>query len=448
MTVASNHVELDWEWWSAQKQTLDALNSGDFDLVVFRGGYGSGKTVLGARWVIRVALGVPNGHSLILAPDRQKGGPATYKGFFEQLPGENTVPNEGDGDPENSPIVAGYHGTKHRVTLPNGHLIQLGSADRWNRYAGSEFNVIYCDEVSHYENTDLYDLHEILITRQRTEAGPNVALWTSTGNGYNQFYDITEQQVQPDGEGGTEPLPWRDSLEVVVANSLDNPFLSEKAKMERQFAGTEREAQALGGGFAAAEGLVYGAFSRNTHVVDAGDVSDLVDESRPPIYGYDAGWDHPRVLVQFRATHHDQWVATDLYYESERAFEDLCDPRQESGYVYSEDLERGRLYCEHEPEHIQKFRQAGFNAVKAEKSLDEGIPFVRGLLEVKGEGGRPGLLVSDACGELVQEFQSYKEEHVGRGGDVPDHGLDGLRYALFSHTPRSEDSGGSGVDYI
>ena len=445
MTVASSDsgvVELDWDWWSKQKETLDALNSGDYDLVTFRGGYGSGKTVLGARWIIRTALQTPQGHSLVLAPDRQKGGPATYKGFFEQLPGENTVPNEADGDPENSPIVAGYHGTKHRLTLPNGHLIQLGGADRWNRFAGSEFNAIWCDEVSHYENTNLYDLHEMLITRQRTESGPNVTLWTSTGNGYNQFYDVTERQVQPDGQGGEEPLPWRDSLAVVVANSLKNPFLNEKAKMQRQFGGTEREAQALRGGFAAAEGLVYSGFSRNTHVIPAGDVPELVDDSRPPIYGYDAGWDHPRVLVQFRPTHRDQWVATDLYYESEKAFEHLCDPRQERGYVYREELE-----AEHEPEHIQKFRQAGFQAVKAEKSLDEGIPFVRGLLETDSQG-RPGLLVSGECGELVQEFQSYKEEHVGRGGDVPDHALDGARYCLFTHTPERDSGEGSGVSFM
>ena len=88
-------------------------------------------------------------------------------------------------------------------------------------------------------------------------------------------------------------------------------------------------------------------------------------------------------------------------------------------------------------------------AEKAEKSLDEGIPFVRGLLETKGDPERPGLLVSDALTPLIQEFQSYKEEDVGRSGDVPDHALDASRYALFSHTPRPDrDSDDSGVSYV
>jgi len=156
----------------------------------------------------------------VLAPDRQKGGPATYKGFFERLPGENTVPNDSAGDPENSPIVAGYHGTKHRLTLINGAVVQLGGADVWSRFAGSEFNAIWMDEVAHYGTTDLYDLHEMLVTRQRTEAGPNVTLWTSTGNGFNQFYDITERQVDEDDEA----LRWSDRLKIVVGSSLNNPF--------------------------------------------------------------------------------------------------------------------------------------------------------------------------------------------------------------------------------
>jgi hypothetical protein len=72
---------------------------------------------------------------------------------------------------------------------------------------------------------------------------------------------------------------------------------------------------------------------------------------------------------------------------------------------------------------------------------------VRGLLEADSQG-RPGLLVSDGCGELVQEFQSYKEEHVGRGGDVPDHALDGARYCLFTHTPKRDAGEGSGVSFM
>ncbi|WP_435346017.1 terminase large subunit domain-containing protein [Haloarchaeobius sp. HRN-SO-5] len=436
-------LDLEWAFWDKQLEAIDALRAGEYDVVVFRGGYGSGKSILGSRWIHETALEVPESDLLVLAQDSAKGGPTTYKVFFEQLPGEDTVPAKG-GDPENSPVVDSYKqdyggGT---VTYITGAVARLGSADKWNRYAGGEFNAIWCDEVAHYETTDLYKLNRMLISRQRTTAGPNITLWTSTGNGFNQFYRFVERQIDPDGD----PLPTR--IRNVVADSRDNPFLAEMDKLRRQFEGTAAEKQGLAGGFAAPEGLVYPRFSREHHVVDETNAADLIPDGARPIYGYDAGWDHPRVLIEWYPTHYDQWLATDCYYAAEKPFEHLCDPADESGWVYDQGKPRATVYCEHEPEHILKFRQAGFRAVKAEKSLDEGIPFIRGLLERKGDPQRPGLLVSDRCVELVQEFQSYKEDHVGKSGDVPDHALDATRYALFSHTPTATDSDSSGVSYL
>ena len=419
-----------FELWESQTETWEHLESGEADLVVFRGGYGSGKTVLGVRWIITVALQVPKSDNLILAPDSQKGGPTTYKAFFDELPGEDTVPDEG-GDPENSPIIADYNRVEKRATFQNGSIVRLGSADVWNRYAGGEFNAIHCDEVAHYGTTNLYDLHEMLVTRQRTAKGPNVTLWTSTGNGYDQFYDITERMVQPDGQGGEEPLPWKDTMRVVVANSLHNPFLNEKEKYRRQFEGTEREEQALRGGFAAAEGLVYGEFSRNTHVRSDDTMPELRDTW---FYGYDHGWDDPRVVLQIGKTGHDQYAIVDEFYESQA--------KVSKAVQWLSDRPNGTVYAEHEPEHIEMFRQAGYPTEKAVKNLDEGIPLVREFLETD-DSGRPGLIVHEDCVNTIQEFQSYKEEHVGKS-KATDHSCDSVRYVLATReldlSPSIKDS--------
>jgi hypothetical protein len=349
----------------------------------------------------------------------------------EELPGENTVPNEANGDPENSPIVAGYHGTKHRLTLPNGHLIQLGGADRWNRFAGSEFNAIWCDEVAHYENTDLYDLHEMLVTRQRTAEGPNVTLWTSTGNGFNQFYDITEREMEPTVDG-EQPLSWRETLKVVVAHSLDNPFLNEKDKMRRQFGNTGRAEQALRGGFAAATGLVYPDFSRERHV--------RTDEALPPLrenwraYGYDHGWDDPRVVLEVAQTTHDQLVVIDEFYRENVEYERAVE--------WVSNRPEGRVYAEHEPEHQQAFRTAGYPVEPATKDLDEGIPAVRNRLDWRDDPeDRPGLLVRDNCSNTIREFLDYQEEEVAKASAV-DHALDSLRYVVMGEDGTTLEAGG------
>lgn len=411
-------VDINWTFWSAQLETIDAVRSGENDLVVFRGGYGSGKTILGTRLTIETALEVPKSDNLILAPDSAKGGPTTYKVFFEQLPGEDTVPDEG-GEPENSPIVDSYNRNKSRVTLFNGSVIRLGSADVWNRYAGAEFNFVYADEVAHYENTNLYDLHEMIVSRQRTEEGPNISLWTSTGNGFNQFYDITERHVGEDDE----PLAWSDRMEVIVASSLQNPFLNEKDKMRSQFEGTERETQALHGGFAAATGLVYPQFSRSTHIADPGQLK-IRDDWR--MYGYDHGWNDPRVLLEIGKTPHDQYVIVDSFYASETKVSDAVSWLTDNGKPH------GTIYCEHEPEHQEEFKEAGYSAEPAIKDLDEGIPEVRERLETDSEG-RPGLLVSESCTDTIQEFLSYQEDEVGTAR-AEDHAMDALRYAVMGDT--------------
>lgn len=436
------HINLDWGFWDAQLQALDELRSGKHDLVVFRGGYGSGKSILGSRWIHEIALEVPKSDNLVMAQDTAKGGPTTYKVFFEQLPGDETVPDEG-GDPENSPIVEDYNRNERRLTYITGAIARLGSADKWNRYAGAEFNAIWCDEVAHYENTDLYKLNRMLLSRQRTSQGPNVALWTSTGNGYNQFYDFVERQVDPDDE----PLTTR--IHNVVADSRNNPFLEEKEKLRRQFEGTASEEQGLAGGFAAAEGRVYDRFSRNTHVRPREELEEELDGWR--MYCYDAGWDDPRVLLEVGRTHHDQYAVVDMFYRSgahvgdpEKVRDPDRNPDRGSALAWLADRDKGVMYCEHAPADIDKFRKAGWEARKAEKDIDGGIDAVRERLETD-DSGRPGLLVADNCTPLIQEFLGYQEDQVGKS-DVDDHALDALRYGIFTNSVRN-DTGGRGGSF-
>ena len=417
MSATSNAVS--YKWTDYQAHVRDRLESGEPDIVVLRIGYGGGKSRCGAQWVHRGAMADQEGRgeSLVMAQDYEKGKSTTYSVFFKTLPGEETNPFK-DGDPENSPIVSGYNANDKRLVYITGHVTWLGGADKWSRFAGGEFCRIWCDEVAHYPpKTNLYDLHRMLTTRQRTEIGPNTTLWTSTGNGYNQYYDITERQVDEDDE----PLPWRDQLEVVVASTEHNTLLPPDGleKIKRQFKGTAREEQGLHGGFAAAEGLVYDQFSRNVHVVERDDV-ELRGDWR--IYGYDYGWKDPRVLIEYGKTRADQYVAWDMYHVQGKPVEHAID------WLTSNDKPIGPIYCDHSPEHIDKFRQAGYPAEAATKDLDEGIQEVQAFLEV--EHGKPGLLVVDDLTELIQEFQSYKEEDVGTSR-AEDHCLDVTRYAIM-----------------
>jgi len=436
-------AELAYDVWEAQQTCLNAVESGDHDVVAFLAGYGSGKSVFGARWLLAQALKHPGSRFLAMGVDFQKARDTTYPKLFAQLPGERTtLTTSGYNGPENSPLVADYNRQEHRLTLVNDSVITLGSADKYSRYAGAEFGAVWMDEPSHYGDV-LHDLTGMITTRLRGVDGPKTQLWTLTGEGYNAAWEILEQRQDADGE------PIGLDIEVVRASVLDNPYLTDgdKERFKRKYEGTGKEQQALHGGFAAATGLVYDRFRREDHVVDAGRVPDLVaDDWR--IYGYDAGWKDPRVLIEIAATDYGQYLVVDEFCQSESHVKDAV--------AWLEGKPNARIYAEHEPADLKKFREAGWTATKAEKSIRPGIDEVQRRL-ARDDNDRVGLLVSDACQHTIREFLGYKEEHVGTS-QAEDHCLDSLRYAIFTNEYQGGvtattvrlggDSEDSGVTYL
>ena len=461
---------LAYDVWDAQQECLKAVEGGDRDIVAFLAGYGSGKSVFGARWLLAKALEHPGSRFLAMGVDFQKARDTTYPKLFAQLPGDRTtLTTSVFNGPENSPLVADYNRQEHRLTLTNDSVITLGSADKYSRYAGAEFGGVWMDEPSHYGDV-LHELTGMITTRLRGVDGPKTQLWTLTGEGFNPAWEILEKRQDADGD------PIGLDVDVIQASVLDNPYLTEgdKDRFKRKYEGTAKEQQALHGGFAAATGLVYSNFSRDTHVIPATEARDRVDETDEwRMYGYDAGWNDPRVLVEVGKTPYDQLVVLDEFVESGAHVEDAI------RWLEENDKPRGTIFAEHEPSDIQKFERADWPVVKADKSLDAGISEVRKRLEADGNmelpegdssgayivtnaptagafGGtatwgtgqratkpendrgadaeaekhpRVGLLISDRCENLIREFLGYKEEQVGTSAAV-DHCLDSLRYCV------------------
>ena len=255
---------LGFDVWSAQRETLDAVDSGEHDIVAFLAGYGSGKSVFGAWWLLTQALEYPGSTFLAMGQDYQKARDTTFTKLFAQLPGDRTtLTTSGFNGPESSPIVEDYNRQSHRLTLVNDSVIVLGSADKYNRYAGAEFGGAWLDEPSHYGGK-LHELTGMITTRLRGVEGPKTQVWTLTGEGFNTAWEILEKRQDADGE------PVGLDINVITASVLDNPYLTDgdKERFKRKYAGTTKEQQVLHGGFAAATGLVYSDFSRDTHVIE------------------------------------------------------------------------------------------------------------------------------------------------------------------------------------
>jgi hypothetical protein len=427
---------ISYDAWQAQRDTLSALTSGERDIVAFLAGYGSGKSVFGARWLIGEALAHPGSPFLAMGVDFTKARDATFRVLFEQLPGERTgIVTSTYNGPEQSPIVTHYDRQHHRLTFTNDTVIKLGSADKWSRHAGDEYGGVWLDEPSHY-GEDLHDLLEMIGSRLRGVAGPKVQLWTLTGNGYNAAWEILEQREDANGD------PLGLDIEQVRASTLNNPYLADadKERFERQYADTDREEQALHGGFAAATGLVYAGFSRDSHVIPGGEADELTDTGDTwRVYGYDAGWNDPRVILEVGQSAYGQLVVLDEFYRSGSHAEDAI------AWLEHEGKPRGTVYCEHEPADIRKFGNAGWEAIRAEKSIDAGISEVRKRFG-SDDDGRPGLLIAARCENLIRELLGYKEDHVG-STSAEDHACDALRYLVMGveHTGTGGEWSGSDV---
>jgi len=450
-------IDVVWAYWKPQREAIQAVYSGDYDIIGFVAGYRSGKSVTGARlsWEIALNRDFAPSRCLAMGVSYREAKKTTYPVLFEELPGgskEELDPFLYDGDPENSPLVKKFSKQDGTIVLFNDSVVILASADKPDRYKGGKFSFAWLDEPAHYKQDRLHGIRKTI--SERFDLGdPACQLWTTTGNGLNEAWSVLEKHEDENGE----PLGSR--VYNVRASSENNPFLREddRARLRRTHGGSKIAAQALHGAFEAPEGQVYSRFSRGTHVVDVEDDGtvreyDTTVEPSWRMWGYDAGWEDPRVLLEIAKTAYGSYIVVDEFYRSETHVEDLVGGPNHDTYWLESKPKTGPVYCEHNPGDIQKFRKAGWSAGKAKKgagSIDDGISEVRYRLRTDGDGV-PGLLVDESCENLIKEMASYTEDDVG-GSDVDDHAVDALRYAIYTHSLRStgssgSESGGSRVD--
>jgi len=404
--MAETHF--DWRFWKKQKLAMQYASSGDFDITVFQGGYRSGKSVSGSRFIVKQALLRDKSKWLAMAVNYNIGKQTTYNVLFDMaIPGENVNPFEG-GDPENSPIVRHWTKLDKTLTFNNGSTIVLAGADQSDRYEGGSFNGAWIDEPGNYKNK----LHGVVSTLlERMDRGaPGSMLWTTTGK-TGPLQTFLEERKWPK-TGDTI----NNSIKVVKASTENNPFLSKDAleRLKRRYMGGTNEGMALHGEFGDVEGRVYPDFTRETHVKPRSELMEMVDSNKRRVYGYDAGWDDERVVLEAAIGHDGSILILDEFYESEKFVEDAIN--------WVKEKPRGRIFCEHEPDHIRKFnRRTSHRAEKASKSIDAGIDSVRNRI------AKNGVFVAEECENTVDEFVTYQKEDIG-GTNVSDHAMDVVRY--------------------
>lgn len=370
---------------------------------VLRCGRRFGKTLLAAWEIFGVAVSAPNKRISYYAPTRDDARDIMWGTLCDICLPVITYKN----DSRLELKVKTKSGGESLIVLQGWESVKDRQKGR-----GVKNDFIVTDEVSKYPEFWL-NWHEVLRPTLTDTRGS--ALFPSTPNGYNHFYDLSNIELRdPD-------------FKTFHFSTYDNPYIPldeiEKARKELP---EDKFSQEYLAEFRKKSGLVYPEFSRAIHLFD-----DLTPRRGliEVISGVDFGFTNPSViLVIERDSDNNYWVRSE-WYRTGKTNAELIE--------YARTLGVNAFYPDPaEPDRIEEMKRAGLTIREVNKDIVKGIDSVRTLLKNKK------LRVHLDCLNLISELEtySYPEKRTNQNEpEVPikegDHACDALRYALFMNAP-------------
>jgi len=376
----------------------------------FIGGVGSGKTHVGCIYALNRALENPNTLGVCATRTYTMLRDVMIRTFFD------VVSND---------LIVDYNKQESKIELINGSEIifrPLEREDRIDKLRGLTINWFWIDEaayVPHYA-------FKLLKSRLRQGEERSGAI-TTTPKGFNWIYNVFVKN------GGKEN---HESIRNV--HSEQNPFLPGGYVEDlKQDYSQEYLRQEVFGEFVKFEGLVYKEYKDSIHKLPLGKTKKLDIEKY--IYGYDAGYRNPRVLLKIAKTVNDRYIVLNEFYESNVTLSDFIRRIKESTLY-----EGGKIYADPSAKgEIEEMKKEGLKVEGADNEVSAGIQKVKSLID-SGD-----LQFSELCQNTLNEINSYrwkdndnKDEPAKEKKDEPvkenDHAMDSLRYALYSDSRNKE----------
>ena len=293
------------------------------------------------------------------------------------------------------------HKVEQTIELPRRNVIFFRGIDEPEKIKSAEFNYIWMEEATEFEYNDYLQLK--LRLRRATETKNQMFLTYNSLDGWTkkQFYDRVDSDV-----------------EVLHTWYVDNPFLDEEYIQTLEKLIEQDEAfyriYALGE-YAEIKNKIYSNYTITNEVPTA------FDEI---IYGLDFGYNNPTACLRIGIKDNNIYILDELY-ERYKTNQELIEMLRD--FVTEPNAP---IYCDSaEPQRIQELIQAGYYAMPSDKSVKDGIDFIK----------RHKIYISENCANTIKEIESYKwrEDKEGNLLEEPvkfmDHTMDALRYAVYTH---------------
>ena len=293
------------------------------------------------------------------------------------------------------------HKVDQTIELPRRNVIFFRGIDEPEKIKSAEFNYIWMEEATEFEYGDYLQLK--LRLRRATETKNQMFLTYNSLDGWTkkQFYDRVDSDV-----------------EVLHTWYVDNQFLDEEYVQTLEKLIEQDEAfyriYALGE-YAEIKNKIYSNYTITNEVPTA------FDEI---IYGLDFGYNNPTACLRIGIKDNNIYILDELY-ERYKTNQELIEMLRD--FVTEPNAP---IYCDSaEPQRIQELIQAGYYAMPSDKSVKDGIDFIK----------RHKIYISENCANAIKEIESYKwrEDKEGNLLEEPvkfmDHTMDALRYAVYTH---------------
>jgi terminase large subunit-like protein len=377
------------------------------------------------NWPLKGALQVP-GRYWIVAPTYTQAKSVYWRGLmFSTDPGNTTaIPRE---------VIAKVNENELIITLINGSTLELKGADNPDSLRGAGIKGVVLDEYAFWRDPTAW---EYVIQPALSDSG-GWAVFISTPNGFNHFYDISEFAKA------------HNNWSYHHATIYDNPNIqAEEKERLREELDEDTWAQEYLGEFRKMQGLVYPEFQRSTHVFDMFDpdqMEKITGKRKLPLggdyaLGVDPGLRDQLGAVFFFIDYDDNYYLLDEIYErdldTDAAYRRL---KQKIGSDYYSTRVADSASAQFIKD-MNSIHGLGLTAVSKEgDSIPEGIRLCKQQLKVQEGTGRPKLFVASHCKNFINEIEGYRypPEEVGKNPkvrpiDANNHLMDAWRYVRLT----------------
>jgi len=381
------------------RKIFEFLRNSQSQTVAIYGGAGAGKSYTIAQFLILKFIGETDKRFLVTrktTPSLRLSSYSLMKDILHQL----------DLEVEENKMEMTWE-----FPLTKNRMVFKGMDDP-EKIKSTEFNYIWMEEATEF---DLDDYRQLRLRLRRASDRKNQIFLSFNPIFTSWLYSLVVEKPE---EIDTLQVNYKDNIRFLSQDYIAQ--LERLAHEDSYF----YKVYALGE-FAQPSNLVYTNW----------EVCQVLPESFDEIiYGLDFGFNNPTALVEIGIKDNEPYILREIY-RSQMTNADLIS-------VLKDWQVKGMIYADSsEPARIEEIARAGFYIRPAEKSVKDGIDFIK----------RKRIRVAPVCSNFVKEIQGYKWKEDTKGNilDEPvkfmDHAMDAMRYAIYSHF---QAHGGVGVAWL